>query len=1039
MLVFMSPPCGRFSWLHLTMLNELRGCGIYDDVAQWQSLDDLLHSLTTFSTCWNYCFPGLPPPSIPVEEYESITQLPWLSLILEVLVVVRIALQIPNCAMSNSHHTVANRYELHRCRCTAYLLISFLQRLISQDHGYFPPFFEVLHFYKTSLLCEITHSTFADTRHLRSLRARFPDLYDFIHDPGHHQQPCVYIRLSPWHTPYYVGATDQDVLRREHSRSRKFLQLLRGRHAFFELALHYWKRSNTYWIFCAVPVEIKLPVSSVWVQESKWQYLLRPHLNAPWVHRILRKVGFREHLVDFRRHSLSSPTSLGLHKRFRRRLHPDLQRQLRPDALDDIQAHYSILYQLGSNTGASFQVMRDLLSAAFPPTQLYYLLRLAVFVNEPFRSKAQKLLNQVLRKRRLQPPSTLTQLLLPPLHVQNWKALLGTWLQNWIASHRDLFPSLFIPKIRVVETRSATLGDKIYNYRTWQREWTPDTSFPCRCLDIEDHHPLRAHGHAVMVDDFSRINADINVSIMAASMKDQFFGDVDLLHQRFTTQLRKLARRWHVHGSDLLPDLQPVVAQLMETHRINLQDQAYWSSASLQRTVASLSSWVVIPADHFPSRAHVVCPSLFAILMRKTFCVGDVFSLCRESAASFRSEVVTTVPSLIRQRYAWGLRLQAPLPTARILPKPTKDWQKARPIISFFRTWAAPFLTVFGALIFELTKAAFPDIAGQLPVQELILQLWDALSKADPDEYIHLVSQDLSGFFTSIPTERFHQALQVLLHRYDQVVGLRSSSQWSVYEVKSDHRRRMFKGKWRRQTKIPRIFREQDLRYLLDFVIDNSHFEINGYLFRQERGVAMGSPAAPPLCNLVATVEDFFWHQTMISLRFRMPDIGVIWHERYVDNRFILLRDSAPHSPVLMNFLSLEFYRPPVMLEVQHDDKVLGYRCDSSSRTITPQLPDHPSQIKGIRSANDRMFTYSSWSSRSWLIIRGAQPAVQQQHGLDALKRLYEAKGFESHLLRDVRRRLGTKSACAGRSVSSHARLGLPLCLRVVVLRFACM
>ena len=182
------------------MLDELRHCGIYDDVAQWQSLDDLLHSFTVFSTCWHYCFPGLPLPSIPIEEYESITQLPWLGLILEVLVVVRMALQIPNRAMSSSNHTVANRYELHRCRCAAYLLISFLQRLITQDHGYFPPFFEVLHFYKTSLLCEIMHSTFADTRHLRSLRARFPDLYDFIYDPGHHQQPCVYIRISPWHT-----------------------------------------------------------------------------------------------------------------------------------------------------------------------------------------------------------------------------------------------------------------------------------------------------------------------------------------------------------------------------------------------------------------------------------------------------------------------------------------------------------------------------------------------------------------------------------------------------------------------------------------------------------------------------------------------------------------------------------------------------------------------------------------------------------------------------------------------------------------------
>ena len=230
---------------------------------------------------------------------------------------------------------------------------------------------------------------------------------------------------------------------------------------------------------------------------------------------------------------------------------------------------------------------------------------------------------------------------------------------------------------------------------------------------------------------------------------------------------------------------------------------------------------------------------------------------------------------------------------------------------------------------------------------------------------------------------------------------LRNASHWSVYELKSDHRRRMFKGRWRRQTKVPRTFREEDLQCLLDFVIDNSHFEINGYLFRQERGVAMGSPAAPPLCNLVATVEDNFWHQTMDTLRFQLPDFGVIWHERYVDNRFILLRDAAPSSAVLRNFLSLEFYRPPVMLETQNDTKVLGYMCDSASRTITPHLPDHPSQIKGIRSANDQMFTYTSWSSRSWLIVRGAQPAIQQQQvGLDALKRLYEAKGFNPDLLR---------------------------------------
>ena len=228
---------------------------------------------------------------------------------------------------------------------------------------------------------------------------------------------------------------------------------------------------------------------------------------------------------------------------------------------------------------------------------------------------------QGVETRQLQLPSTMTQLLLPPVHVQNWKAQLGTWLQRWVASHRDLFPSLFLPKIRVVETRSATLGDRIYDYRTWRRRWTPDTSF--RCSDMDACNLYRAHDHAVIVDEFSRINAEIDLDIMT-SMKDQYFGDVDMLQQRFTMQLRKLARRWHVHGTSFPTDFQPVLTELIDAHRSNVQDHAHWTSASLQRTIVALSSWVVIPADHFPSRARVTCPSLFATLMHKTFCTGDV-------------------------------------------------------------------------------------------------------------------------------------------------------------------------------------------------------------------------------------------------------------------------------------------------------------------------------------------------------------------------------------------------------------------------------
>ena len=50
--------------------------------------------------------------------------------------------------------------------------------------------------------------------------------------------------------------------------------------------------------------------------------------------------------------------------------------------------------------------------------------------------------------------------------------------------------------------------------------------------------------------------------------------------------------------------------------------------------------------------------------------------------------------------------------------------------------------------------------------------------------------------------------------------------------------------------------------------------------------------------------------------------------------------------------------------------------------------------------------------------MRGSKPVIQQQIGLDALKRLYEAKGFDPHLLRDVRRRVASKFACCLASVA---------------------
>ena len=259
--------------------------------------------------------------------------------------------------------------------------------------------------------------------------------------------------------------------------------------------------------------------------------------------------------------------------------------------------------------------MRELLSAAFPPTQLYYLLRLVEFVNEPFRSKAKRHIAVILTKRRLAIPPSSADLLLPPIHATRWKQRLGIWLKQWVADHQQLFPSLFLPKIRVIETRRATLGDRLFNYRGWQQRWTPRTHFRCSCFDVSSQYLLYAHSHVVILSHFESVFFQINSEIMAAFMKDQYYGSTDKLLDQLRQKIRRLACRLRIRSSTFLTDIQVVLQEIIDEHHSNLTSSSRWTSEAIAPTVSLLKNWVVTPADNFPSRAHVLCPALFSRLL----------------------------------------------------------------------------------------------------------------------------------------------------------------------------------------------------------------------------------------------------------------------------------------------------------------------------------------------------------------------------------------------------------------------------------------
>ena len=53
------------------MWTEFQRSGIFDEVVQWRTLSTFLETLTFVSACWWFCFPELPRPPVPADEFEQ--------------------------------------------------------------------------------------------------------------------------------------------------------------------------------------------------------------------------------------------------------------------------------------------------------------------------------------------------------------------------------------------------------------------------------------------------------------------------------------------------------------------------------------------------------------------------------------------------------------------------------------------------------------------------------------------------------------------------------------------------------------------------------------------------------------------------------------------------------------------------------------------------------------------------------------------------------------------------------------------------------
>ena len=117
------------------------------------------------------------------------------------------------------------------------------------------------------------------------------------------------------------------------------------------------------------------------------------------------------------------------------------------------------------------------------------------------------------------------------------------------------------------------------------------------------------------------------------------------------------------------------------------------------------------------------------------------------------------------QRYAWGRRWSASLPVARILPKPSKAFMKARPIIACDHCWHSRLTTFLAKGVFQIMLVVFPpgSTFNMLSVQQVIRTMWHSMMSFPATEPVNMIQQDLIGLFNSVPHDRILQALTYTL------------------------------------------------------------------------------------------------------------------------------------------------------------------------------------------------------------------------------------------------------------------------------------
>ena len=217
----------------------------------------------------------------------------------------------------------------------------------------------------------------------------------------------------------------------------------------------------------------------------------------------------------------------------------------------------------------------------------------------------------------------------------------------------------------------------------------------------------------------------------------------------------------------------PLAAQIVWQEMIRQEAELLRSQPIVQRNSMSnasiiaqvLKKWVTLPADDHHNVLHLACPVQFHFLLIKTFVDGVIFQQMPQSVPVTSRQLVDIANQKLG-RYHHVFDSRRPLPKGYLLPKESKQWMGARPIVAYFQTNTGRLSQFAATALTQINDRVFGRDLALPSVSHILKALWRTMNQWPQQEVLLLQQQDMSGFFNAVPHARIIEAVKFVLHRY---------------------------------------------------------------------------------------------------------------------------------------------------------------------------------------------------------------------------------------------------------------------------------